>query len=248
MKKTKKKIHRKMTNTQKSTSGQMRHSNPKRHGSRKWRRIQRYFGSGLIVLVVLLLILLLIKLFKPEWLPGRHEEQAGEKFEAIEPEIDVELLTVNPYSRPGQPTSKITGIVVHYTANPGASAIDNRNYFEGLKDTHTTQASSNFIIGLEGEIIQCVPTWEVAYASNERNIDTISIECCHPDESGKFNDDTYRSMVQLCAWLCMKFELNEENVIRHHDVTGKICPKYFVENEEAWKKFKKDVGATLADF
>lgn len=55
-------------------------------------------------------------------------------------------------------------------------------------------------------------------------------------------------MVQLCAWLCMKFELNEENVIRHHDVTGKICPKYFVENEEAWKKFKKDVGATLADF
>ena len=81
MKKTKKKIHRKMTNTQKSTSGQMRHSNPKRHGSRKWRRIQRYFGIGLIVLVVLLLILLLIKLFKPEWLPGRHEEQAGEKFE-----------------------------------------------------------------------------------------------------------------------------------------------------------------------
>ena len=85
MKKTKKKIHRKMTNTQKSTSGQMRHSNPKRHGSRKWRRIQRYFGIGLIVLVVLLFILLLIKLFKPEWLPGRHEEQAGEKFEAIVP-------------------------------------------------------------------------------------------------------------------------------------------------------------------
>lgn len=248
MKKTKKKIHRKMTNVQKSTPGQTRSVRPKRHASRKRRRIQIYLRIGLVVLVALLLVLLLIKLFRPEWLPGYQEEQQGEKFEAIEPKIDVELLTVNPYSRPGQPTSKITGIVVHYTANPGASAIDNRNYFEGLKDTHTTQASSNFIIGLEGEIIQCVPTWEVAYASNERNIDTISIECCHPDESGKFNDDTYRSMVQLCAWLCMKFELNEENVIRHHDVTGKICPKYFVENEEAWKKFKKDVGATLADF
>ena len=88
----------------------------------------------------------------------------------------------------------------------------------------------------------------MAYASNERNIDTVSIECCHPDETGKFNDDTYRSMVQLCAWLCMKFELNEESLIRHYDVTGKLCPKYFVENEEAWKKFKKDVGTTLADF
>lgn len=248
MKKTQKKIHRKMTNVQKSMPGQTRPVRPKRRVSRKRRKIQVYLRIGLVVLLILLLILLLVKLFRPEWLPGYHEEQPGEKFEAIEPEIDVELLTVNPYSRPGQPTSKITGIVVHYTANPGASAIDNRNYFEGLKDTHTTQASSNFIIGLEGEIIQCVPTWEVAYASNERNIDTISIECCHPDESGKFNDDTYRSMVQLCAWLCMKFELNEENVIRHHDVTGKICPKYFVENEEAWKKFKKDVGATLADF
>ena len=55
-------------------------------------------------------------------------------------------------------------------------------------------------------------------------------------------------MVQLCAWLCMKFDLNEDNVIRHYDVTGKICPKYFVENEEAWKKFREDVGETLADF
>jgi N-acetyl-anhydromuramyl-L-alanine amidase AmpD len=230
MKKTKKKNHRKVSNVQKR------------------RKIQRYLRIGLILLVVLLIILMLIKIFKPSWLGGGSEESQEEKFEAIEPEIDVELLTVNPYSRPGQPTDKIKGIVVHYTANPGASAIDNRDYFEGLKDSHTTQASSNFIIGLEGEIIQCVPTWEVAYASNERNIDTVSIECCHPDESGKFNDETYRSMVQLCAWLCMKFELNEDDIIRHHDVTGKNCPKYFVENEEAWKKFKKDVGRTLADF
>lgn len=166
----------------------------------------------------------------------------------MEPEIDVELLTVNPYSRPGTPTEKITGIVVHYTANPGSDAIDNRNYFESLKDGHDTQVSSNFVVGLKGEIVQCVPTWEVAYASNSRNIDTVSIECCHPDETGKFNDATYRSMVQLCAWLCMKFELTEENVIRHYDVTEKICPKYFVEDEEAWKNFREDIKNTLAEF
>ena len=230
MKTKKKRSRRKITNVQKK------------------RKIQRSLRIGLLVLIVLLLVLVLIRIFKPAWLSRKYVEQEGEKIEAIEPEIDVELLTVNPYSRSGQPTSRITGIVMHYTANPGASAIDNRNYFEGLKDTHTTQASSNFIIGLEGEIIQCVPTWEVAYASNDRNIDTVSIECCHPDETGRFNDETYRSMVQLCAWLCMKFDLKEEDIIRHHDVTGKICPKYFVEDEEAWKKFKKDVGTTLADF
>lgn len=101
-------------------------------------------------------------------------------------------------------------------------------------------------MGLEGEIIQCVPTWEVAYASNERNKDTISIECCHPDETGKFTEETYQSMVQLTAWLCRKYSLTADTVIRHYDVTGKNCPKYFVENEEAWANFKEDVANALA--
>ena len=52
-------------------------------------------------------------------------------------------------------------------------------------------------------------------------------------------------MVQLTAWLCQKFGLNENDVIRHYDVTGKICPKYFVENEEAWETFKLNVKKAL---
>ncbi len=60
----------------------------------------------------------------------------------------------------------------------------------GEKDS----ASSHFIIGLEGEIVQEIPIYEVAYAtSKEKNKDTVSIECCHPDETGKFNDQTYAS-------------------------------------------------------
>ena len=49
-------------------------------------------------------------------------------------------------------------------------------------------------------------------------------------------------MVQLTAWLCLKFGLDENDVIRHYDVTGKNCPKYFVENQEAWDQFRADVG------
>ena len=165
--------------------------------------------------------------------------------DASKPEIDVQLLDVNEYSRPGIESDPITGIVVHYTANPGSTAQNNRDYFEGLKDSHETSVSSHFVVGLDGEIIQCVPTWEIAYASNERNNDTVSIETCHPDESGKFTEDTYKSLVQLTAWLCTKFGLDEEDVIRHYDVTGKICPKYFVEDEQAWNLFKGDVKAAL---
>ena len=119
--------------------------------------------------------------------------------------------------------------------------MQNRNYFEGLKDSHITKASSHFIVGLDGEIVQCIPTWEEAYASNDRNPDTVSIETCHPNEDGKYTQATYKSMVQLTAWLCKKFDLTEKDVIRHYDITGKICPKYFVEDEAAWEKFREDV-------
>lgn len=157
------------------------------------------------------------------------------------PDIDIQLLTINDYSRPGTATERIQNIVVHYTANPGTSAQNNRDYFEGLKDSQETKASSNFIIGLEGEIIQCVPTNEVAYASNHANIYSVSIELCHPDETGAFNDATYASLVELCAYLCDKFDLESEDIIRHYDVTGKLCPLYFVEHEDEWEAFKVDV-------
>ena len=199
--------------------------------------LQKHMKIGLAVLLVLLVIIVIWKV------KGTSKTKADA--DALKPEIDVELLTPNEYSRPGITNEQINGIVVHYTANPGSTAMENRNYFEGLKDTHLTKVSSNFVIGLEGEIVQCIPTWEMAYASNDRNSDTISIECCHPDETGKFNDATYNSLVQLCAWLCVKYDLTSEDVIRHYDVTGKDCPKYFVEHEDAWELFKADVAKAI---
>ena len=157
------------------------------------------------------------------------------------PEITEFFLTPNEYSRPGMALEKVNGIVVHYTANPGSSAEGNRNYFEGLKDTHSTKVSSHFIIGLNGEIIQCIPLNEIAYASNDRNADTISIECCHEDESGKFTEETYRSLIRLLAWLCGEYNLKEQDIIRHYDVTGKECPRYYVRNEELWIELKQEV-------
>lgn len=215
--------------------------------SQRKKRLGRKLKAGFVILIMLTAVVGVLKLVDPGLLKFDYFELNSEEIDASKPEIDVELLTVNPYSRPGKETGKINGIVVHYTANSGSSAKANRDYFESLKDTHKTKTSSNFIIGIEGEIIQCVPTWEVAYASNDRNKDTVSIECCHPDDSGKFTKDTYRSLVQLTAWLCMKFDLNENDVIRHYDVTGKNCPKYFVEDEKAWEGFKEDVSNALAN-
>lgn len=216
----------------------------KRAAARKKRRRARTLRLGFLLLFLLLVIVGALR-FAGHF-SHTYTERTGDKIDALRPPMEVELLTVNPYSRPGTATEKIRGIVVHYTANPGSTALENRNYFENLKDTHETRVSSNFVVGIEGEIVQCVPTWEVAYASNERNVDTVSIECCHPDETGQFTDATYRSVVELCAWLCLKFDLDEEDVIRHYDVTGKECPRYFVENEDAWENFRADVKEALA--
>lgn len=165
-----------------------------------------------------------------------------------EPVIQEMLLTPNPYSRPGDSLIKVKGIVVHYTANPGTDAEANRNYFENLKDTKKTSVSSHFVIGLDGSILQCIPLDEIAYASNNRNSDTVSIECCHEDETGKFTKETYASLVKLTAWLCGEYNLKEEDILRHYDVTGKDCPRYFVANEDKWRDFKKEVFQYIKKF
>ena len=86
----------------------------------------------------------------------------------------------------------------------------------------------------------------MAYASNTRNSDTVSIEVCHPDETGEFSPVTYDRTVELTAWLCREFRLDpSQDVIRHYDVTGKICPKYYVDNPEAWDDFRADVALEM---
>lgn len=155
--------------------------------------------------------------------------------------IDQQFIDVDGAARRGKPLTEVKDLAIHYVANPGTTAQQNRNYF----NNPGVEVSSHFLIGLEGEIIQCVPLGEVSSATNDRNIDTISIEVCHPKEDGKFNDKTYASLVKLSAWLCRQFGLDETHLIRHYDVTGKACPLYYVEHPDAWEAYKRDVTAAI---
>ena len=106
--------------------------------------------------------------------------------------------------------------------------------------------SANFVVGIQGEIIECVPPGEVAYASNSMNDYSISIENCHLDETGRFTEETYQSCVHLTAYLLEEYGLGREDIIRHYDVTGKECPLYYVENEDKWEEFRDDVMDYIA--
>ena len=160
-----------------------------------------------------------------------------------------EFIRKNIFSRPDVSRQRVNQIVIHYVANPGSTAEGNRNYFDSLADQDPQKSGvstgSHFVVGLEGEAIQCIPITEIAYANAPRNDDTVSIEVCHPDDTGKFNDATYETVVNLTAALCRELKLTSKDVLRHYDINGKICPKYFVDNEDEWEQFKKDVDAAV---
>ena len=162
------------------------------------------------------------------------------------------FLTPNKYSRPQIPLKEVKKIAVHYVGNPNTSALSNRNYFENCKEGGR-YVSSHYIVGLIGEVIQCIPLNEWSYCTNQANGYTISIETCHPRSDGVFNDSTYVSLCELCAMLLKKYNLTVNDLIRHYDVTRKTCPLHWTPTKyqsEAvatarWNRFKQDVQTVM---
>lgn len=193
--------------------------------------------------------------FDMEVLAQKADERAGRLpdvaattgMELANPRIQEDFLGISEYNRPGTELSAVNSIFVHYTANPKTSAAQNRSYFENLAQTHERAASAHFIIGYDGEIIQCIPLDEIGYAVMGRNYDSVSIECCYLQEDGKFTEETYRSLIRLCAWLLDKYNLTPEDMKRHYDEGGKKCPLYFTEHVEAWEQFKRDLEQYITE-
>lgn len=208
------------------------------------RRRRRWYIDPRLKLGVLAVLLVLVCAIIWILLSGRAPDPGDV---TVPDYVRKDYLTVNEWSRPGTELEKVNGVVIHYVGNPDTTAQANRNYFESLSSGEEgTYASSHFVVGLEGEVIQCVPLSEIAYASNGRNNDTVAIEVCHPDETGEFSPVTYDRVVELTAWLCREFKLDpEEDVIRHYDITGKVCPKYFVDHPDSWKQFRTDTAAEM---
>lgn len=162
------------------------------------------------------------------------------------------FLTPNKFSRPQIPLKEVKKVAVHYIGNPNTTAKNNRDYFENQKNGGR-YVSSHYIVGLTGEIIQCIPTTEWSYCTNQANGYSISIETCHPKSDGVFTDATYISLCELCAMLLKKFNLTTNDLIRHYDVTQKQCPLHWSPtkyNPEAvamarWNRFKQDVQTVM---
>jgi N-acetylmuramoyl-L-alanine amidase CwlA len=137
-------------------------------------------------------------------------------------------------------------IVIHYTANNGDTAKNNADYFA---NNGNILASAHYFVD-ENAVWQSVKDTDTAYHCGTtgvykhplcRNTNSIGIEMCsRKDANGKyyFKDATVKNAADLTKELIKKYNIPKENVIRHYDVTGKVCPAPMVTDESLWKEFK----------
>lgn len=162
-----------------------------------------------------------------------------------------EFIPVNQFSRPGSPLRVVRNIVIYYTANPGATAANHVRYFGQTiarqnpnDNTPDTYASAHMFVDAT-EAVLIIPFSEMAYHASQANPYSIGVEMC-VEADGTFAPDTERRTVQIVAELCKQYGLNPLwDVIRHYDVTGKICPKPYVDDPAAWEAFRQAVDQTM---
>ncbi len=155
------------------------------------------------------------------------------------------LIPKNKYNRPGT-KSEPKRICIHYTGSPGSGADRLALYFlnvaNGVFKTSSPDAwtSTQYIVGIQGEIIRIIPDNEIAYAAAGKNDGTIHIEVCYPDKTGKFSDNSISALSQLVPYLMKIYSIDSNNVVRHYDLTGKLCPYYYVDNSR-WNTLKSQI-------
>lgn len=165
-------------------------------------------------------------------------------------EIVEKLIPRNIYNRPG--TKSIPKkICIHYTGNPGSGAANaaayQMNVAKGCFKSSGPNAwtSSQYVVGIMGEVIRCVPDSEIAYAAAGNNSGVIHIEVCHTDKTGVFSSAAVKALSELVPYLMKRYNIAAAGVVRHYDLTGKHCPLYYIDSAR-WAKLKAAVTANAS--
>ena len=176
--------------------------------------------------------------------------------------IHKELLPINEFTRPGRKLIDVRGVVIHWTGNPSMDARAHVRYFQELSeqkpddDVADRYASAHYFIGTRGDVHQLIPEDEVAYHVGGKeyfqaaldkfdctwpNGFLIGLELCHSDWSGEFTDETIDVAQRLTRRILDEYDLKVEHVVRHYHITGKLCPKWYCEDSDAYMRFIRGI-------
>lgn len=160
-----------------------------------------------------------------------------------------------------RPAAQIRYIVIHYTGNDGDTAAGNAAYYQ----SSVVRASAHYFVD-DSSVWRSVPDLVTAWAVGGKkyescgrtgggtlhgtvtNANSISIELCGTARDGtrRASEATLANAAALTVELMKQYGIPLENVCRHFDVTGKLCPAYMVE-AEAWEAFRIRVARRAAD-
>ena len=155
----------------------------------------------------------------------------------------------------GKRTAKIEWIVMHYTANDGDSDESNGKYFQ---QPLNPVASAHYFVD-DDSITRSVPDDFVAYHCGAqtyrhpycRNANSIGVEMCDAKRDGKVmaTDKTIANAAELVYQLCKQYNIPYDHIIRHYDVTGKLCPAYWVQGDglQKFRRQVEEVGEVVTD-
>jgi len=155
------------------------------------------------------------------------------------------------YNHNSGTVDRIKYIVIHYVGATGGAQANCKYYAEADRS-----ASAHYYVDFDGSVWQSVEDKNIAwhcgaksYVHAEcRNANSIGIELCvrnKGDQSSTskdwyFEDATVQTAITLTKELMAKYGIAADHVIRHYDVTGKICPNPYVYNhtQHTWEAFK----------
>lgn len=172
-----------------------------------------------------------------------------------------DYVVKNKYSRPGTVRNKTVAIILHYTANPGGTAKNHADFFDGSDGGGGRYAGAQVFVD-KTQALALMPLNEVAYQANEAacriaalkgslgsykgnaNVTSLGVEMCI-EKDGSIATETFNRTVDVVVELCRKYNLNQNNLYRHYDVTGKNCPAPWVARPADFARFKNAVAAKL---
>lgn len=168
--------------------------------------------------------------------------------------MEIKQRLANPGNYGGaRSLSSIRFIVIHYTGTDGGSALNNGAYFAN----NVVKTSAHYFVDSD-TVVQSVPddrvAWHVGakiyYHADARNSNSIGIELCDEKKDGKIypTQKTIDRALELTRRLMAKYNVPQDRVIRHWDVSHKLCPGYWCGTEakdtlwrkEFWDKLKED--------
>jgi N-acetylmuramoyl-L-alanine amidase len=171
------------------------------------------------------------------------------------------FIDKNEFARSGDKLLSVKKLVIHYTANNGAGAMNHFNYFNTLEGRY---ASAHLFVDSK-EALLIIPLNEVAYHANDggktyvpelkasasyykegnANLTSIGVEMC-VEKDGTFSKATVSRTEDVFVELCKKFKLDPlKDIVRHYDITHKNCPAPWVKDGSKFTEFKKSVNEKL---